>query len=236
MVKQLCVSVHSLEIDTHPQGKEIIKDVIKKTGHKTTPVIFIRGEFLGGFDQVNSLYATGALQRDYLAEFSQADKCEEFINKANLSKKPLFWFPETVNAYVIRIGGILTCFTSIAAAILVYWVAWGVYVAYGLAGDFLLRILGGSCLSPLGRTSCLLAQCFGNKTRVGRPKQFASLCGFLLAFLASILYAIPLYGFSLAGSIVLGILALASGLEGFLDYCLGCTIFKYGVKLGIVSK
>ncbi|KAL3913695.1 MAG: hypothetical protein SGARI_000526, partial [Bacillariaceae sp.] len=173
MVGQLQVSVYSLEIDTHPQGKDILKYVAKKTGQKTTPVIFIRGEFLGGFDQVNSLYATGALQRDYLAGLSQADKCEEFINKARLTKKPLFWFPETVNAYVIQISGVLTCMTATAAAILVWWFSWGLYLAYGLAGDFLLRILAGTCLSPLGRIACLLAKCIGNKPRVGRPKQFA---------------------------------------------------------------
>ena len=236
MVNHLNVTVHSLEVDTHPQGKEIQKYIAAKTGHKTTPAIFICGEFLGGFEQVNQLYASGVLQRDYLQELSQADKCEEFIHKANLTKKPLFWFPETVNAYAIRIAGVLTCLISFAAAILVYWFSWGAFLAYALAFDFLLRILGGSCLSPIGRLSCLLGACFGTKPRVGRPKQFASLCGFTFAFLGSIFYAIPLYGFNVAGSVVLGMLAMACGMEGFLDYCVGCTIFKYGVKLGVISK
>jgi glutaredoxin-related protein len=235
LVEQHNVSVHSLEIDTHPQGREILNYITKKTKHKTTPAIFIRGDFLGGFEEVNSMYATCALQRDYLAELSQADKCEDFINKTNLTKKPLFWFPETVNAYAIQISGVLTCLASIAAAVLVYWFSWGTYLAYGLAADFFMRILAGSILSPIGRIACLLARSIGHKPRVGRPKQFASLCGFTFSFLGSICYALPLRGFTLAGSVILGMLAVATGMEGFLDYCVGCTIFKWGVKLGIIS-
>lgn len=137
MVKQLHVSVHSLEVDVHPKRKEIAKSIGEKTGHKTTPAIFIRGEFLGGFEQVNSLYATGSLQKDYLGGLSQADKCEEFIVKAKLRTKPFFWFPEQVNGNFIRIGGLLICGISLAAPVLPYWYNWGAYLTYGLAVDFL---------------------------------------------------------------------------------------------------
>jgi glutaredoxin len=236
MVKQLQVSVHSLEVDIHPKGKEIIKYISQKTGQNTTPAIFIRGEFLGGFEEVNSLYATGALQRDYLGELSQADKCEEFINKAKLTTKPLFWFPEQVDAHVIRIGGLLICGTSLATSLLVYWYSWGAYLSYGLAIDFLLRVLAGSFLSPLGRIAWLLAKLVGSKPRAGRPKQFAALCGLFFSTLASILYAIPVFGTNIAGSIVLALLACAAGMEGFLDFCVGCVVFKWGVKLGLISK
>ena len=56
LTEQLGVQVHSLLIDKHPHGKAIMKYLASKNnGHRRTPVIFIRGEFLGGFDEVNAL-------------------------------------------------------------------------------------------------------------------------------------------------------------------------------------
>lgn len=104
--------------------------------------------FFGGFDQANSLYlyATSSLQRDYLGGLSQADKCEEFIVKAKLRTKPFFWFPDQVNGNVIRIGGLIWG-GGLAASVLPYWYNLGAYLTYGLAVDFLLRVLAGSiCL------------------------------------------------------------------------------------------
>jgi glutaredoxin-related protein len=236
LVNEMRVSVHSLELDVHPKGKEILKYITAKTDHKTTPAIFIRGEFLGGFDQVNALYATGVLERDYLYGLSQADKCDEFLTKSKLSRKPMFWFPETVNAYAIRIGGMITSLSAATAAAIIYWYSWGAYIAYFLALDFFLRVLAGGLISPIGRLAWLFAKCIGNKPRVGRPKQFASCCGLMFAMLGSIFYLLPFYGCNVAGSVFMGGLAIASGMEGFLDFCVGCVIFKFGVQLGAIPK
>jgi glutaredoxin-related protein len=235
LVNELHVTVHSVDVDTIPAGKDILTYISEKTGHKTTPAIFIRGEFLGGFEQVNRLYATGSLQKDYLHGLSQADECDEFLTKSNIGKKPMFWFPETVNAYTIRVAGIMTCLTSLAAAVLVYWFPWGEYIAYGLAVDFFLRILGGTCLSPFGRIACVIGTCIGQKPRVGRPKQFASCCGLLFALLGSIFYILPFSICTVIGSVFMGMLAIATGMEGFLDFCVGCVIFRWGVQIGAIS-
>eukprot|EP00529_Nitzschia_sp_RCC80_P020827 CAMPEP_0113472688 /NCGR_PEP_ID=MMETSP0014_2-20120614/17646_1 /TAXON_ID=2857 /ORGANISM="Nitzschia sp." /LENGTH=410 /DNA_ID=CAMNT_0000365409 /DNA_START=60 /DNA_END=1292 /DNA_ORIENTATION=- /assembly_acc=CAM_ASM_000159 len=254
LTDQLGVQVHSFLLDKHPDGKAIMKYLAaKNNGHKTTPVIFIRGEFLGGFDQVNALYASGRLEDEYLQGLTHADKCQEFITSSNISTKPYFWFPETVDAHVIRMTGILSCLTSLVGAIAACVAPWGMYIAFVLAADYFLRILAGSCFSVLGRIACIVSKLFEPKPRVGRPKQFASLCGFMFAGLASMFYLLDTFlpsapsfvtpgmnatlgVFTVVGSVFMGLLACATGMEGFLDFCVGCVIFKYGIKLGLIRK
>lgn len=235
MVHQLNVSVHSLEVDVHSQGKEILQYVTKKTGHTTTPFIFIRGEFLGGFSEVNALYAKGTLQQEYLKGLSQADQCDAFIVSSNYYTRPYFWFPEKVDASVVRITGALTFFASALSAILVHFedFFWARYVAYAVAIDFLLRLFGGARISFLGRIAMFMALPLDPVPRMGRPKQFATVLGLLLSALGSIAFLLSFPYNDHVGSAFMGSLAIASGTEGFLDFCVGCTIFRLGVKLGI---
>ena len=233
LLHQMKVSIHSVEVDVHPQGKAILKHVQETTGHDTVPVIYIRGAFLGGFEDVNQLYATGRLQGEYLKGLTQADRCEEFIAKTNIGIEPLFWFPSTVNAHVIRITGIMICLFGALSAVSAYWFEWGHYIAYILFLDFVLRLFAGSRLSLLGRIAMLLTQPLEPKPRHGRPKQFATMCGVMFSGLGSLFY---LLNINYAGMTFMGALTVASGMEGFADYCLGCVMFKYGIKLGLIPK
>ncbi|CAJ1952184.1 unnamed protein product [Cylindrotheca closterium] len=234
MVKQLNVPVHSVEIDVHPQGKEILKYVTQKTKHATTPFIFIRGEFLGGFSEVNALYAKGNLQKDYLKGLSQADQCETFISNSQYSMSTYFWFPDKVDATVVRITGSLTFFASVLAAVLVHFEEffWAHYVAYVVAIDFFLRFLGGARISLFGRIAMILAFPFEPMPRMGKPKQFATCLGLLFSVLGSFAFLAPFPYNDYVGSAFMAGLAIATGLEGFLDFCIGCFIFRIGVKLG----
>lgn len=236
MTEQMQVSVHTIELDMHPHGKAIQKHIQQRTGHNTVPVIYVKGEFLGGFEDVNQLYATGQLQDEYLKDLTQADRCEEFLVKSKIGIEPLFLFPAIVDAHVIRLTGILTCLSSLLAAISVHWVPWGSYIAYGIFFDFVSRLFAGSRFSVLGRIATLLTSPIKPKPRHGRPKQFATMCGVMFSGLGSFFYVMNFPNHDYVGTAFMGGLAIASGMEGFLDFCVGCVIFKYGIKLGLIPK
>jgi len=235
LVVQLNVPVHSIEVDVHPQGKEILKYVSEKRNYHTTPFIFIQGEFLGGFSEVNALYAQGKLQEDYLKDLSQADRCEAFIANSNYAMTTYFWFPDKVDGNIVRLTGVLTFFASALCATLVHWEQffWAKYVAYAIAIDFVLRLLGGAKFSVFGRFAMLLALPLEPIPRMGRPKQFATCCGIIFSGLGSLAFLIPFPYHDIVGSAFMGGLAVAAGMEGFLDFCVGCVMFRIGVKLGI---
>ncbi|KAL3944922.1 MAG: hypothetical protein SGBAC_001013 [Bacillariaceae sp.] len=235
LVLQLNVPVHSIEVDVHPQGKEILQYVKEKTNYHTTPYIFIQGEFLGGFSEVNALYAQGKLQEDYLKDLSQADRCEAFIANSNYEMSTYFWFPDKVDGNVVRLTGVLTFFVSALCAILVHWEQffWARYMAYAIAVDFVLRLLGGAKFSVFGRFAMLLALPLDPIPRMGRPKQFATCCGIMFSALGSLGFLMQFPYHDIVGSAFMGGLAVATGMEGFLDFCVGCLVFRIGVKLGI---
>jgi len=139
-----------------------------------TPLIFISGKFLGGFEDVNAMYSTGSLQTDYLNGLSNKEKCEKMASIS--TREPLFWFPKTVNGKVVRCTGMLTSMTSLTCVVAVHTTSWGPYIAYYLVLDFVLRILAGSKLSLVGRLGTLLTLFMKPDPRSGRPKQFASMC------------------------------------------------------------
>jgi glutaredoxin len=109
------VPVHSVKVDKHPQGKDILKYVYERTNDKKTPVILMKGEFLGAYDEVNTLYT-----EEYLQGLSQADRCQAFIEKSKLKAMPYFWFPEKVDGNVGRITDVVSCFVSALTATLVH--------------------------------------------------------------------------------------------------------------------
>jgi glutaredoxin len=238
LVKQMGVSVHCVDVDKHPQGKEILQCVYEKQQYKMTPIIFIRGKFLGGFEEVNALYAQGKLQNEYSRGISQADQCEAFIANSEYHMKPYFWFPEKVDGNVVRIIGVLTFFAGAMSAILVHWESffWARYVTYAMAIDFILRMLGGAKFSVFGRVAMLLATPLDPNPRMGRPKQFACCCGIIFSGIGSLCYLVTFPGHDIVGSVFMGGLAVAAFMEGFLGFCVGCVIFRIGIKVGIFKK
>jgi len=182
------------------------------------------------------MYSTGSLQTDYLAGLSNKETCAKMA--ALSTRQPLFWFPEQVNGTVVRCTGVLTCLTAVVCVVATHVAApssWGPYLAYYLVLDFVLRILAGAKLSVLGRLATLLTLFVKPDPRAGRPKQFASMCGLMFSLLGAAFYASGLLN-GIVGSVFIAGLALACGMEGFADYCLGCVFFRIGIQCGIIPK
>ncbi len=149
-----------------------------------------------------------------------------------MTRSELFSFPNPVNETSARVvaSGV------VAMAVLFLVTGWGWVLAIMTYG-FLARVLTGPTLSPLGRlaTQVITPRLpFDHQFCAGPPKRFAQGIGAAFTVTASVLW----FGFGLYGAaqVVLGLLLVAASLEAFLGFCLGCTIFSFGMKLGIVPE
>ena len=149
-----------------------------------------------------------------------------------MTRSELFSFPNPVNetsARVVASGVVLM-------AVLFLATGWSWVLAIMTYG-FLARVLTGPTLSPLGR---LATQVITPRIDVehtfcaGPPKRFAQGIGATFTVTASVLW----FGFGLEGAaqVVIAMLLVAASLEAFLGFCLGCTIFSFGMKVGIVPE
>jgi len=182
------------------------------------PVIFVKGSFLGGFDDVNHLSATGELQNQYLNDLTQWDRCEKLMRKSGFRTEPSFWYPSTVNAHVIRAGASLTFICSITSIVTILWFDWGAYLAYFIFLDFLLRVLFGPRFSPFARVGKIFVAFREPKDKHGRPLQFAAMCGLLMSGLASVCFLLHTRVSNYVGVAFLGGITVAAGMASFLDF------------------
>lgn len=53
----------SLEIDIIPNGREVFTEVVSRTNVHTVPQVFVSGKYLGGYDDLVSLYKVGELSK-----------------------------------------------------------------------------------------------------------------------------------------------------------------------------
>lgn len=149
---------------------------------------------------------------------------------------PLLWFPNVVNRWVVQGTGMLVVALSVLG-IIYRTHRWGWWVTAFLLLDFVSRFAFGGAASLLSQIAAVLVAPFENGTMLrpqfkpGPPKQFAAACGIAFSATATALY---FNGYYIAGAVILGLLAGAAGLEGFVDYCVGCVFFGLGVKLKLV--
>ncbi|KAL7580306.1 hypothetical protein ACA910_004342 [Epithemia clementina (nom. ined.)] len=240
--KQIGVTVHALEVNTHPEGAIVFKYLSGSYKHYTVPMIFLKGAFVGGCDELKALHQSGELERRYLAGLIQreqtagADKVETaklIPGERSKAMIPPFWFPNQVNNWVVRLTGAQVFILSVISAAQ-YYEIWGRYLAVGLLVDFGLRLLAGSSVSPLGMTATVLSSFMKPDFRPGPPKQFASFCGLFFSFGAVLFYFLDFEGHDIVGAVWMGMLACAAGLEAFLDFCLGCVFFGFGIQFGLI--
>jgi hypothetical protein len=145
--------------------------------------------------------------------------------------KNFFSFPNPVNEAAARSVAIGVVVISVLA-----FTTGSAWLLILLTYGFLARVLAGPKISPLGQFAVRVS---GPKlTRwqrsvPGPPKRFAQAMGlsFSLAALVTWLSA----GWLDARWILLPLIA-AAALEGFAGYCLGCTIFGWLMRIGVIPE
>lgn len=144
----------------------------------------------------------------------------------------VFSFPDTVNEVSARLvaGGVV----ALTLLILVGGQTWAIAV---LAYGFLARALTGPTLSPLGQlVTRVVTPRLPVPERIvaGPPKRFAQAIGATLSSLAVVAY----FGFgnTTAALVLVAMITVAASLEAALGFCLGCKIFAYLMKVGVIPE
>ena len=149
-----------------------------------------------------------------------------------VSTSRLFSFPDPVNEVSARLvaAGVVV----MAAIILFAGQTWLVAV---LAYGFVARVLTGPTLSPLGRvvTDVITPRLpFAARPTAGPPKRFAQGIGATLSTAAVVAH----FGFGSAtvANVLVAMILVAASLEAFVGFCLGCTIFRGLMRLGVIPE
>ena len=142
--------------------------------------------------------------------------------------KRFFAFPNPVNEYAARCTAAIVVLLALVSVV-AQW-EWLVGV---VAAGFILRLASGPRISPAALLSVkVLAPRFGEPRLVpGPPKRFAQGIGAVLSLAAFILL---LAGAPLAGWTLIAFLIVAASLEAFAGLCLGCKIFGFLQRRGLI--
>lgn len=145
-------------------------------------------------------------------------------------RRGIFAFPNPVNEYAARITAGLV--VVLAVATLLTGFGWGLVI---IAAGFWLRVLFGPRISPLALLSVkVLAPRLGRiKLVPGPPKRFAQGIGAGLTTAAAVLY---FAGLAPVAWILLTLLIIAASLEAFVGFCLGCAIFGFLQRRGLIPE
>jgi hypothetical protein len=122
---------------------------------------------------------------------------------------------------------------AVALAIVTAATGW-FWLTIPLAYGFWARVLTGPRLSPLGQlaTRVIAPRLGAPKIVPGPPKRFAQAMGVAMSTAALVLGLV--LGLETAATAVLLVLAAAASLEAFAGLCLGCEVFRLGMRAGIV--
>jgi hypothetical protein len=133
-----------------------------------------------------------------------------------------------VNEYAARATAALVV---VLALITIVAGQWWLYAA--LTIGFALRVAGGPRYSPFGRISVhVIVPLLGRSRLVpGPPKRFAQAIGLVFSGAALIVF---LTGHQLAAQVILGLLVVAALLESALGLCLGCRVFGFLQRRGVI--
>ena len=141
----------------------------------------------------------------------------------------VFSFPHPVNETAARLVAAMVLALSLAIILTdETWLL--VLLTYG----FLARVLTGPTLSPMGQiaTRVLAPMLNSYKPTAGPPKRFAQTIGLGLSITALILdYGVEQ---TIAAKGVLVVMVLFASLEAFVGFCMGCFVFGYLMKMGLV--
>lgn len=145
--------------------------------------------------------------------------------------KNFFSFPNPVNDAAAR-----TVALGVVVLSVVTFVTGAAWLLIPLTYGFLARVMAGPTISPLGQFATRVAAPRLTKWQrlvPGPPKRFAQSIGLVIAGAALITWTCA--GWLDARWILLPLIGAAS-LEGFAGFCLGCTIFAWLMRLGVVPE
>ncbi|MEY4400712.1 MAG: hypothetical protein RL072_577 [Actinomycetota bacterium] len=142
-----------------------------------------------------------------------------------------FPFPHPVNETSARIvaGGVVIMGS-------VYVVSGAAWILLPLVYGFLARVTTGPAFSPLGlvATRVITPRVRGEHRLVaGPPKRFAQFVGLVFSSAAAILWLLDL---GTASRFVSAALVAAAFLESVFAVCLGCIIFGWLMRVGVVPQ
>ncbi len=146
--------------------------------------------------------------------------------------KKLFSFPNPVNdasARTVALG--VVTMSVVAFATNQAWVL--IPLTYG----FLARLAAGPTLSPLGQFAVRVS---GPRIKAwqkfvpGPPKRFAQGIGATFSVAACVVW----FGFDQSGAarVLVGMVTVAAALESILALCLGCTLFAFLMRVGVIPE
>ena len=142
-----------------------------------------------------------------------------------------FSFPNPVNDVAARtVAAGVIVMASVALATHQLWLT--IPLAYG----FVARTACGPRFSPLGQIATrVVAPRLGKTARrlPGPPKRFAQAMGAVFTLCALVAWGV---GNALGAEILLAVLLLPATLEAVFAYCVGCQIFGFGIRLGVVPE
>jgi hypothetical protein len=149
-----------------------------------------------------------------------------------MAKPRLFEFPHPVNETSARLvaGGVVVMAATAALAD-------QPWMMFPLAYGFAARVATGPKLSPLGWLATrVITPRLHVKHRYspGPPKRLAQAMGLGMSTTALALHYIA--GRPRAARLVLGGLVVAAGLEAAFGLCLGCKLFEWGMRIGLVPE
>ena len=108
------------------------------------------------------------------------------------------------------------------------------WILVPLTYGFVARVLTGPALSPLGLLSTKIITPrlhIQHRFVAGPPKRFAQFVGLLFSTTASVLW---LLDFTTASRVVAAMLAAAAFLEAVFAVCLGCNMFGWMIRWGVI--
>ena len=144
--------------------------------------------------------------------------------------RSVFAFPNPVNEYAARVTAGLVVLLALATA--AAGSGWGLAA---IAVGFWLRLLFGPRISPLAILSVkVITPRLGRVKLVpGPPKRFAQGMGAAISTVSLVLF---LAGAQAIAWTVLGLLIVAASLEAFAGLCLGCLIFGFLQRRGMIPE
>src|ERR1700679_3132663 len=145
--------------------------------------------------------------------------------------KNFFSFPNPVNDAAARTVALGVWTMAVVA--LVAHIPW---LLIPLTYGFAARVAAGPKISPLGQFAVRVAAprlTKWQKNVPGPPKRFAQAMGLTFSGATTIVWLTA--GWGEARRILIPLIG-AAALEGFLGYCLGCTVFGWLMRRGVIPE